>query len=588
MRMTRSVRVSLLLLAIIALVALVPAVALAQPAGHVTMAQIKARGANGLRALELAGAGTRTAAAAQYISGHVTLPGPYSADASVTAIGFTYDTVNIPNAWAPTYFASLDASGNYSMDVDPGAKVKVGFTDSQRVYADSFYDAVGTVSAATTITVDTSTPVPNINATLTANPVNLVSGQVHYSGATNSDPVGVGVYQIDSTSGSPTFGQFIQIYSEKTDASGNYRVHLLAAGNTKLGFTDFNDVFSSIFYQTGNTVSEGTTVTVVTNTPSTGLDVTMTVQPSSRISGTDPYGTAIALSQSQFQDGFGGTVVLAATNSPDSLAGGPYALAESGPLLLTSATTMPSSVRTEIQRLNPMQVVILGGSGAVSIDTEEELRDMGIPLVRRLMGKDRYDTAAQVAQELVNAGLVPANPHIAVANGTGYADAVAGGPVAAANAMPLLLVRTTSIPASTQKFITKNSPPMTLVFGGSGVINDTVFGALPGAVRLGGIDRYDTAALIAAYGIDTLSMQPRVVGLGGGANAVLQNSLAAAPVLGARNQVLLLTPANSLSPYIDTFLTGRAGTIARITAIGDATNVSDTTFAAAKTAAGIH
>ncbi len=587
MRMTPLVRASWLVVAVAALVALVPAVALASPLGNVTMAQIKERGANGVRALELAQAGLRTTAAAETISGTVSKPGTWSADASIQAVAFSFDPVQ--NTWAPAYFSDVTTSGAYSIDVAPG-NFKVGFTDSQRVYKDTYYSGnVNDVSSATTVTVATSTPVAGIDATMNANPVFIVSGHVGFSGATNDQPVGVGVYQLDTLSTSPTYNQYIQIYSEKTDASGNYRVHLTSGGDTRLGFTDFNDVFSPVFYTNASTVDAATSANLVQDVPATGLDVTMTAQASSRVSGTDSYGTAIALSQSYFQDGFGGTVVLAAEGSPDSLGGGPYALAENAPLLLTSPDGIPDEVKTEIERLQPMQVVILGGTGAVSLNTEVELRDMGVPVVRRLFGATRYDTASQIAQELVNAGLVGNQGlKIAVANGAAYADAVAGGPVAAANGMPVLLVKNTSIPDGTAAFIAKNNPESTLVFGASGVVSDAVVSELPSPTVLGGIDRYDTAARIAAYGIDTLGMQARIVGLGGGANGSLFNSLAAAPILGARNQTLVLTTADSLSSATSDFLTARAGTIARITAVGDENNVSDTTFADAKTAAGIH
>lgn len=575
----------LMLLVVAILAAMAPAVAAAGPLSNVTMAQIKARGANGLHALALAQAGQQVSNVdAVSISGHVSRPGTWSADADVQAIGFSYDATQA--AYVPAAFSEVATDGTYSLDVSSGSW-KVGFTDSQRVYADTYFTGnVSTLASATVVSVGT-TAVAGVDATMNANPVYIVSGHVAFSGATNAQPVGVGIYQIDTVSTSPTFGQLIQIYSEKTTADGDYRIHLLGGGTTAVGFTDFNDVFAPVFYANGATVSQATTFSPAVNAPVTGVDVTMTVQPSNRIAGTDPFGTAIALSQSQFDAGFGGTVVLAAAGSPDSISGGPYAAAESGPMLLTGKTDLPIEVKDEISRLNPMQVVILGGPGAVSLDQEIELREAGVPVVRRLQGPDRYGTAVQIAQELVNAQLVSGSGSIAIANGDRFADAVAGGPVAAANGMPILLTKTAVIPSSVEAYISRNNSTATLIFGGSGVVSEAVADSLPSATRLGGADRYATSALIAAYGIDTLGMQPRIVGLGCGENSRLMNSLAAAPVLASRNQVLVLTPAATLSGYTGDFLSERAGTIARITAIGDEANVSAETFAAAESAAGI-
>ena len=90
-----------------------------------------------------------------------------------------------------------------------------------------------------------------------------------------------------------------------------------------------------------------------------------TAGPVSRLAGTDRYATSVQISRSAY--GASDSVFVATgTNFPDGLAGGPVAALLPGPLLLVSPTQLPSVVRSELQRLGPDRVFVLGGSGVVS------------------------------------------------------------------------------------------------------------------------------------------------------------------------------------------------------------------------------
>ena len=61
----------------------------------------------------------------------------------------------------------------------------------------------------------------------------------------------------------------------------------------------------------------------------------------------------------------------------DALGGGPLATGL-GPLLLVPPTgTVPAVVRNEINRIDPLEIVILGGTGAVSAQVEGQLAHFG-------------------------------------------------------------------------------------------------------------------------------------------------------------------------------------------------------------------
>jgi putative cell wall-binding protein len=90
-----------------------------------------------------------------------------------------------------------------------------------------------------------------------------------------------------------------------------------------------------------------------------------------RLAGANRYATSVEVSKDTFTAAGVPSVFLATgRNFPDALAGGPLAAASigggPGPILLVPGNCMPSVVRTEIDRLQPKKLVLLGGSTAVT------------------------------------------------------------------------------------------------------------------------------------------------------------------------------------------------------------------------------
>ncbi len=91
-----------------------------------------------------------------------------------------------------------------------------------------------------------------------------------------------------------------------------------------------------------------------------------------RMAGANRYATAVDVSSSTFT---ASPVAFIATgaNFPDALGGGPVAGSVPGPLLLVPGSSVPSDVATELRRLGPNRIVILGGTGVVSSTVEAQL-----------------------------------------------------------------------------------------------------------------------------------------------------------------------------------------------------------------------
>ena len=126
--------------------------------------------------------------------------------------------------------------------------------------------------------------------------------------------------------------------------------------------------------------------------------------------------------------------------APDALAAGPAAARLGGAVLLIdgSRPTTDTATRTLITDLGQPDLHLAGGTGAISTGAETSLRThLGAAgTVTRYAGANRYDTARDMNGRVFG----PLGTDFAfLATGAGFADALAGGPLAAAFDGPLYL-----------------------------------------------------------------------------------------------------------------------------------------------------
>lgn len=166
-----------------------------------------------------------------------------------------------------------------------------------------------------------------------------------------------------------------------------------------------------------------------------------------RIAGDTRYETAADIARSIDERGdLGATpggersVFLAAGDTfADALAAGaPAALGPNRmPILLTEPTAIPDATIAALEDLPVDQILIAGGTAAVSADVADQLEQRGLNVVR-FDGGTRIDTAAQLADFAVD--ILTATPEVVtIARGDAFPDALAAGPLAASVDGPLLL-----------------------------------------------------------------------------------------------------------------------------------------------------
>ncbi len=104
--------------------------------------------------------------------------------------------------------------------------------------------------------------------------------------------------------------------------------------------------------------------------------VTVDHMPVTRLGGADRYATAAAVSAATYSPGVSVVYLASGTGFADALAGAPAAGMQAGPVLLVTPTSIPAVVATELTRLHPARIVILGGTGAVSAAVQTAIDGM--------------------------------------------------------------------------------------------------------------------------------------------------------------------------------------------------------------------
>lgn len=224
-----------------------------------------------------------------------------------------------------------------------------------------------------------------------------------------------------------------------------------------------------------------------------------------RLAGPDRYATAAAISAASFAPGVPVAFVATGATFPDSLAAGSPAGRLKGPILLTTASGLPPPTSAELDRLNPQQIVVLGGTAAVGPGVESALVAFTTGSVTRIAGADRYATAARISERY----FAPGAPVAYIATGRSFPDALSAGAAAARLGGPVLLVDHAAIPSTVRAELSRLAPKRIVVVGGPASVSDTVVTALrsysTGVTRQAGADRYATAAAVsaAAFGRDS-------------------------------------------------------------------------------------
>lgn len=219
-----------------------------------------------------------------------------------------------------------------------------------------------------------------------------------------------------------------------------------------------------------------------------------------RLAGVTAEETAVKISKATYTTG-ADTVILAQVNQfPDALAGAPLAYKLQAPILLSPSSGLTEGVRTELQRLAPKTIYLLGGTAALSSTIEAELRQKYD--VKRLSGYSAEGTAVAIARKLGT------NGRAVVASVRHFQDALVISAWAARQGIPILLTEPSTLSREAQTVLNELKVTETLVVGGTAVVGVNVTESLPNSKRISGNTAYDTAAsVLQAYPPTTAKLE---------------------------------------------------------------------------------
>jgi glucose/arabinose dehydrogenase/putative cell wall-binding protein len=206
----------------------------------------------------------------------------------------------------------------------------------------------------------------------------------------------------------------------------------------------------------------------VSNAVASALDA-YTTGPVQRLSGADRYATAAAVSAATFSPGVAAVFIATGANCPDALSAGGAAGHFGGPILLTTANQLPAPIQTELSRLDPQQVFILGGTAVISSGVASTVNALTDGPVTRLAGANRYGTSAAVSAATWSRSNI-----VYVATGENFPDGLAGGAAAGSADKPLLIVEAGAVPTVIGQDIIRLHPSQIIIFGGTGAVSAAV------------------------------------------------------------------------------------------------------------------
>lgn len=178
-----------------------------------------------------------------------------------------------------------------------------------------------------------------------------------------------------------------------------------------------------------------------------------------RISGKNRFETAANIA-ARLDGNPAKAVVADGFNYPDALAVASHAAKQGYPILLTGKEELPSATKTALRYID--ETIVVGGTGAIGEDVFNEL-----PNPKRYSGSDRYETAAEIATELVGT-----TNKAFITTGSGFADALTGSVLAAKEDAVMLLVQKDEVPTPTKAAIDELDILNFRILGGTGAVGE--------------------------------------------------------------------------------------------------------------------
>lgn len=182
-----------------------------------------------------------------------------------------------------------------------------------------------------------------------------------------------------------------------------------------------------------------------------------------RLSSSNRVKTSIEISKKAYVDSVETLLISGYNGDPDALTSSFLAGRFNAPLLISDKNELSKDLAAEIKRLNPKEIILLGSDSVLPKTIENSINKLGYK-TRRIAGANRMETAVNIAKEQISK---VESKEIFVVEYNSLADAIAIGPVAARDSIPILIVKKDSLPKSVINFIKTNGINKATIIGGN-------------------------------------------------------------------------------------------------------------------------
>lgn len=288
-----------------------------------------------------------------------------------------------------------------------------------------------------------------------------------------------------------------------------------------------------------------------------------------RIGGSDRYDVSVAISKQNFPSTVSTVYIATGMNYPDALSAAPAAAKVGAPLLLVPPDSLPASIRTELERLQPSEIVVVGGPASVSPAVYTALTAL-TTTISRMTGIDRYEASRNVTADAFADGATIAY----IATGETFPDALSASAAAGSLGAPVILLPgyKSTLDAATATLIADLGITDIRITGGPASVTpalESQIAAIPGVTsvrRLSGADRFYVSG---NTNRDAFTSSSRVY-LASGLN--YPDALSGAAVAGAQDAPLYVIPSTCIPSYVLQDIISLGAT--RMTVLGGSGSVS--------------
>lgn len=270
------------------------------------------------------------------------------------------------------------------------------------------------------------------------------------------------------------------------------------------------------------------------------------------------YETAVAQAKAAYPKGASIAIIAGPGDAwVDALSAAGLAGAIDGPILFSNADSMHPSSLQALEDLGIKKVIIVGGTAAVGVGVERDLRKAGIDPIERLWGKDCYGTNLAIFEYGERKGIWGKDLAI-LATGTWFGDALSVSPIAFAKKAPIFLVDrslslNSSLKAAWERGARAGIGKTTVAVGGPAVVSQSAVdfagkmsklaGGSGTATWLWGQEQYETSGKIATWAVDSQGFHWNNAAFTTG--HLPYDALAGSVLQGKEKSVLLLADSSS-------------------------------------------